>query len=69
MEMYEYSMDNHKKITAFNFVISVIAGFLFQCAIYTVMGIPLAQIPVLTICLLWIVFSTVTSVLLSMIGF
>ncbi len=64
MEMYEY-----KKITAFNLVISVIAGFLFQCAIYTVMDISLAQVPVLTICLLWLVFSTVTSVLLSMAGF
>jgi len=64
MEMYDY-----KKITVFNFIISVIAGFLFQCAIYTILGVALAQVPILTICLLWIVFSTVTSVLLSMAGF
>lgn len=64
MEMYA-----NKKITTFNFVISVIAGFLFQCAIYTVMDISLVQVPILTICLLWIVFSTVTAVILSMMGF
>ena len=62
-------MGLEKRLSTFNVIISIIAGFLFQCAIYTLMGIAFTQVPLMTVVLMWIAFSTATAVVLSMMGF
>ena len=63
-----YTPSRGNGMSTFGAIISVIAGLVLQAALYTWLGIDVADVPVLVIIILWIVFSTIAAVVVDKIG-
>ena len=63
-----YTPSRGNGMSTFGAIISVIAGLVLQAALYTGLGIDVDDVPILVIIILWIVFSTITAVVVDKIG-
>lgn len=55
-------------ISTLGVIISIIVGLFMQAALYTALEIDVADVPVIVILILWVVFSAITAVIADKIG-
>lgn len=63
-----YKPSRGNGMSTFGAAISVVAGLFLQAALYTMLGIDVDDVPVLVIIILWVVFSTLTALVVEKIG-
>lgn len=63
-----YTPSRGNGMSTFGAIICVIAGLFIQSALYVSLGIDVDDVPVLVIIILWVVFSSITAVLVDKIG-
>ena len=63
-----YTPSRGNGMSTFGAIISVVAGLVLQAALYVALGIDVDDVPVLVIIILWVVFSSITAVVIDKIG-
>jgi len=63
-----YTPRRRNGMSTFGAIISVIAGLVLQCMLYTALGIDVENVPVVVIIILWAIFSTLAGFVVEKIG-
>ena len=63
-----YSSSSGEGMSTFGAILSMIAGLLMQSIIYTAFEIDVADVPVIVIAVLWVVFSVLAAIVVDKIG-